>query len=97
MVAGFGDDHETNVEIKEIIEKVADSLNTISKIIWVLQVQSSGFMLNGEPDRFNEYVSKFPGNKLNNTDLAEYLGVSTRTVKRGKEEIETQCYFHGLG
>lgn len=94
---GFGDDHETQVEIKEIIHKVADNLNDLSRIVWILQVQSSGFMIDGELDRFHEYATKYPGAKLNNTDLADYLGVSTRIVKRCKEEIETQCFFHGLG
>ncbi len=95
-MTGFGDNHENHVEMKEIIQKIANSLNNLSRVIWILQVQSSGFMIDGEPDRYNEYTNKYPGTKLNNTDLADYLGVSTRIVKRCKEEIETQCFFHGL-
>jgi hypothetical protein len=96
-MVGFGDDHENSVEMKEIIEKIYDSLNFMAKTIWCIQVQSSGFIISGEPDRYQEYASKYPGNKLNNTDLADYLGTNTRTVKRCREEIETQCFYHGLG
>lgn len=94
---GFGDDHETNVEIHEIINKIADNLNDHSKIVWILQVQSSGYSVAGERDRYQEYSERYPGAKLNNTDLADYLGVSTRVIKRCREEIENQSRFHGLG
>jgi len=96
MIAGFGDDHENNVEVKEIINKITSSLTEISRKIWVLQVQSTGYILDNEPDNFTSYNSRFPGNKINNTDLASYLGVSPRMVKKCKEEIKTQCSFYGL-
>ena len=94
---GFGDDHETNVEMHEIINKIADNLNDHSRIVWILQVQSSGYSVVGERDRYQEYSERYPGTKLNNTDLADYLGVSTRVIKRCREEIENQSRFHGLG
>lgn len=93
---GFGDDHEKHVETNEIIQKIYNSLNATSKIIYTLQVQSNGLIIAGQPDLYQSYSDQFPGSKLNNTDLARYLGVNTRTVKKCKEEIKTQCFFHGL-
>ena len=88
--------HERSIEIYDIINKIAGNLCDISKTIWILQVQSSGLSLKGEPDRYDEYSSRYQGNKFNNTDLAEYLGVNIGTVKRCRQEIEIHCRYYGL-
>jgi hypothetical protein len=88
--------HERSIEVSDIVDKIAENLCDISKTIWILQVQSSGLSLKGEPDKFEEYSTKYPGNKFNNTDLADHLGVNIGTIKRCRQEIEIHCRYYGL-